>query len=466
MASLPHTSRRLMIPGSAKVKRENRKMPHSTPFLFGRESGVTENVSVQSPNSEDDEHPPHCGVRQRVEGCFASTDAFRRRHYPGLEDAEWNSWNWQIKNRITSLKQLASLITLSPEEEAAFRQTTCKLPLSITPYFMSLIDPCDPEQALRRTAVPTNREMFISQGEAEDPLCEDEDTVVPGLVHRYPDRVLLLTTGSCSVYCRYCTRHRMVAGRREDIRYNNQRLEKALDYIRQHREVRDVLLSGGDPLLLSDHKLEWILKRLKKIEHVEIIRIGTKTPAVLPQRITPELVRMLSRYHPLFMSLHFTHPDELTPEARRACGLLADAGIPLGSQTVLLKNINDDPLVLRRLFHGLLTMRVRPYYLYQCDPIPGSAHFRTSVSAGLDIINSLRGHTTGYAVPTYVIDAPGGGGKIALYPEAVVGRENEALLLRNYEGRTFSYPDPSGIIRPGLSLAESYDVGWSDLRFT
>ena len=371
-------------------------------------------------------------------------DAFRKRFFPGSSEQDWNSWFWQVKNRITGLERLSAMLDLSRDEVAAFGKATPKLPLSITPYFMSLIDPHDPRQALRRTAVPTVDEMVVSPGESEDPLNEDEDTVVPGLVHRYPDRVLLLVTGSCSTYCRYCTRHRMVAGRRHDCYYNRHRLEAAVAYIRRHPEVRDVLLSGGDPLLMVDRKIEWLLKRLRRIEHVELIRIGTKTPAVLPQRITPELVAMLARYHPLFMSLHFTHPDELTQETRLACNRLADAGIPLGSQTVLLKGVNDDPAVLRKLFHGLLTMRVRPYYLYQCDPIPGSAHFRTPVSSGLDIIRNLRGHTTGYAVPTYVIDAPGGGGKIALYPEAVVGREGGSLVLRNFEGRTFTYPDQVG----------------------
>jgi lysine 2,3-aminomutase len=258
-------------------------------------------------------------------------------------------------------------------------------------------------------------------------------------VHRYPDRVLLLVLDFCSTYCRYCTRSRVVG--HGSIFPSRVRLEKAIDYIRSHPEIRDVLLSGGDPLTLGDDRLEWILARLRQIPHVEIIRIGTKVPAVLPQRITPKLVRMLRRYHPLWMSLHFTHPDEGTPEAFRACTALADAGIPLGSQTVLLKGINDSVAVMKTLVHQLLRMRVRPYYLYQCDPISGSAHFRTPVEAGLDIIGGLRGFTSGYAVPTYVVDAPGGGGKIPVHPDTVLGREGGELLLKNYHGNCFRYPD-------------------------
>ncbi|MFH1091141.1 MAG: KamA family radical SAM protein [Pseudomonadota bacterium] len=370
---------------------------------------------------------------------------FRRHYYPEVTSEQWHDWTWQVKNRITTLSQLTGFIRLSPEEEAAFKVAGRKLPLSITPYFMSLVHPNDPAHPLRRCVVPTMAESLVSPGEAEDPLGEDHDSPVPGLVHRYPDRVLLLATGFCSTYCRYCTRSRMVAGRRDDCRYDRRRLQKALDYIKNSPMVRDVLISGGDPLLLPDDKLEWLIRRLRRIKHVELIRIGTKAPVVLPMRVTSALVQMLQRYHPLFMSIHFTHPAELTLEVKQACGRLADAGIPLGSQTVLLKGINDDAAVLKELYHGLLMIRVRPYYLYQCDPITGSAHFRTPVSKGLEMIQGLRGHTTGYAVPTYVVDSPGGGGKIALYPEAVVGREEDNLVLRNYEGRTFIYPDNGGI---------------------
>jgi lysine 2,3-aminomutase len=274
-------------------------------------------------------------------------------------------------------------------------------------------------------------------------LAEDEDSPVPGIVHRYPDRVLFLATSFCSTYCRYCTRSRMVGnGRRGPC--SQEYWERAIGYIEATPTVRDVLLSGGDPLTLSDEKLEWLLLRLRRIRHVEVLRIGTKVPVVLPQRITPALIRMLKRYHPLWMSIHFTHPDELTPEVARACERLSDAGIPLGSQTVLLAGINDNVETMKRLVHGLLQIRVRPYYLYQCDPISGSSHFRTSVRKGLEILAGLRGHTTGYAVPTYVIDAPGGGGKIPLTPNYVAGRDGDDLLLMNYEGEVFRYPDPAG----------------------
>jgi lysine 2,3-aminomutase len=285
-------------------------------------------------------------------------------------------------------------------------------------------------------------EYIIAPEEEADPLNEDADSPVPGLIHRYPDRVLFLTTGFCSVYCRYCTRSRMVGNAGGEFRFNIEQMQTAVNYIREHQEIRDVLLSGGDPLTLADSRLEWLLEQIHAIPHVEILRIGTKVPAVLPQRVTPALVNMLRKFHPLWMSIHFTHPDELTPEVAQACTRLADAGIPLGSQTVLLKGVNDTVDTLKKLYQGLLKIRVRPYYLYQCDPVHGSSHFRTSVSKGLEMIAGLRGKTTGYAVPTYVVDTPGGGGKIPLIPDYLVGRENGDLLLRNHEGKVFRYPDP------------------------
>jgi lysine 2,3-aminomutase len=289
--------------------------------------------------------------------------------------------------------------------------------------------------------IPTTAEFVSGPGEAHDPLAEDAHMPVPGLVHRYPDRVLFLVTSFCATYCRYCTRARMV-GQTGEYHFNEAQFSRALEYIAAHPEIRDVLLSGGDPLTMIDERLNQLLTRLRAIPHVEFVRIGTKVPAVLPQRITPSLTRMLRRHHPLWMSIHFMHPTELTPEVAQACSRLADAGIPLGSQTVLTRGVNDDVETMKRLVQGLLRIRVRPYYLYQCDPISGSAHLRTSVQRGLEIVNGLRGYTTGYACPTYVIDAPGGGGKIALWPDNVVGREGDDLLLRNYEGRIFRYPDP------------------------
>ncbi len=366
--------------------------------------------------------------------------AFRKRFYPNITLKEWQDWHWQLRNRIRDMATLGGMIRLSEDERHAMSGSAGSLPLAITPYYASLLDPWNPKQALRRTVVPTVHEHFRSGGEADDPLHEDEDSPVPGIVHRYPDRVLFLVTGNCSTYCRYCTRSRMV-GHHGNHCLDTAQWEKGLEYIAAHPEVRDVLLSGGDPLTLADEQLEWLLIRLRQIPHVELIRIGTKAPAVLPQRVTPALVKMLRRYHPLWISIHAAHPDELTPEMSRACMRLADAGIPLGSQTVLLSGINDDVETMKRLVQGLLKIRVKPYYLYQCDPIPGSSHFRTPVAKGLDVIRGLRGFTTGYAVPTYVIDAPGGGGKIPILPEYVVGQENGDLLLRNYEGNIFRYPD-------------------------
>jgi len=368
---------------------------------------------------------------------------FRKKHFPNVSTKLWNDWQWQTRHRIRTLAQLESMIVLSAEERAAFTPSETALPLGITPYYMSLVSTDDPHQPIRRSVVPTVLEAVRCPGEADDPLDEDAMSPVPGLVHRYPDRVLLLLSDFCSTYCRYCTRSRVVG--HGAIHPSRNRLERAFAYIEQATAVRDVLISGGDPLLLGEEKLAWVLSRLRQIPHVEIVRIGTKVPAVLPQRITPRLVRMLRRFHPLWMSLHFTHPDECTPEAYRACILLADAGIPLGSQTVLLKGINDDVETMRRLMHHLLKMRVRPYYLYQCDPISGSSHFRTPIETGLGIIRGLRGFTSGYAVPTYVVDAPGGGGKIPLMPDYVVGRENDALVLRNYENKLYRYPESGDV---------------------
>jgi len=370
-------------------------------------------------------------------------ESFRNIHFPHLSPVEWNNWHWQLRNRITNLSQLERIINLSDNERYAIIRHNAPLPLSITPYYASLLDRGDPNQPLRRTVVPVSNEYLLSPGEAEDPLGEDAHSPVPCLVHRYPDRVLFLVTDFCSNYCRYCTRSRMV-GKNNHGSSSPQHWEKAIAYIAANPEIRDVLLSGGDPLTLPDAKLDWVLSRLRLIPHVEILRIGTKVPMVLPQRITSGLVRILKKYHPLWISIHCTHPEELTPEVAQACGRLADAGIPLGSQTVLLSGINDNVATMKRLVHGLLKIRIRPYYLYQCDPIIGSSHFRTPVVRGLEIYEGLRGHTSGYAVPTYVIDAPGGGGKIPLLPETVVGREGNMLLLKNYQGHIYQYPDVTG----------------------
>jgi lysine 2,3-aminomutase len=329
-------------------------------------------------------------------------------------------------------------MTLSDDEKNTLQRLKNRLPLRVTPYYLSLIYDSEPGTPLRRAMIPTSGEMKITEAEKADPLDETGSSPVPGIIHRYPDRALFTVTQFCSSYCRYCTRSHSV-GKLGHLTKGE--WEIAFRYLEEHTEIRDVIISGGDPLTMNNDKLEYLLSRLRSIRHIEILRIGTKVPAVLPQRITPQLVSMLRRYHPLFLSLHFTHPDELTPETRRACEMLADAGIPLGSQTVLLKGINDDPATMKNLMHKLLTVRVRPYYIYQCDLIPGSSHFRTTVEKGIEIIENMRGHTSGYAVPQFVIDAPGGGGKIPILPSYVVESGPEKWVLRNYKNNRYTYPN-------------------------
>lgn len=370
-------------------------------------------------------------------GTKELTSRFRDLYYPGVSDDEWNSWVWQFSHSITTFDQLGQFFRLSPEEEYTAREKK-KLPVRITPYYASLIDPEDPGQAIRRTMIPVYNELIVTPEESEDPLGEENQSPVPQLVHRYPDRVLFLTTGVCAAYCRYCTRSHAVS-KKDKVHSGLAAWDRAIEYIREHTEVRDVLLSGGDPLTMSDERLEYLLSRLYQIPHVEIIRIGSKVPVVMPQRITASLVNMLRKYHPLFMSIHFTHPDEITPEVVTACNLLADAGIPLGSQTVLMNGINDEVEIMKNLYHKLLKIRVKPYYLYQCDPIPGSSHFRTPVAKGLEIIRGLRGFTSGYAIPHLVIDAPGGGGKIPILPDYIAERNESGYVLNNYQGRQFLY---------------------------
>jgi lysine 2,3-aminomutase len=363
-----------------------------------------------------------------------------RGFWTDVSDSDWNDFRWQLKHRVTTLEQLRRLLpTLTPEEEAGTRLANTKLALAITPYFFNLIDPADENCPIRRQVIPRIEETQTASWEMSDPCGEDAHSPVPGLVHRYPDRVLFLVTDRCASYCRYCTRSRLVSNA---AGYDfHPEFDRQIEYIRNHPEVRDVLLSGGDPLLLSDDKLESLLKQLRAIPHVEFLRIGTRIPIFLPQRITPELCAMLKKYHPLFISVHSNHPRELTTEVRDALGRLADAGIPLGNQSVLLKHVNDDAVVLGALFQKLLMCRVRPYYLYQCDLISGSAHLRTSVRRGLQIMEQLRGHTTGYAVPQYVIDAPGGGGKVPINPGYILSHNNDRVVIRNFEGKVFEYPE-------------------------
>jgi len=362
----------------------------------------------------------------------------------GVSENDWNSSAWQLKNRITSLEQLEEHLVLSEEERSGVLLSGTKLAMAITPHFFNLIDREDPDCPIRRQVIPRVEETWVSPYEMSDPCGEDSSMPVPGLVHRYPDRVLFLVTDRCASYCRYCTRSRVVSGAGEQDFESD--YEAAFRYLEEHDEVRDVLLSGGDPLLFSDRKLEKILERLRSIEHIEFLRIGSRVPVFLPQRITPELCEMLRKFHPLYMSVHFNHPRELTLEVKEGLERLANHGVPLGNQSVFLRGVNDDLEVMRTLVHKLLMARVRPYYLYQLDLIQGSSHLQAPVAKGLEIIEGLRGHTTGYAVPQYVIDAPGGGGKVPINPDYVVQKNSERVVIRNFEGKTFEYPEPA--VRP------------------
>ncbi len=355
-----------------------------------------------------------------------------------IPESDWQDWTWQLKHRITSLEQLEELMELTDDERAGCAHANQKLALAVTPYFFNLIDRNNPDCPIRKQVIPRAGEMVISDGEMLDSLGEDEHSPVSGLVHRYPDRVLFLVTDRCAAYCRYCTRSRLVSNAQD---YNfHPEFEQGLRYIEAHPEIRDVLLSGGDPLLLSDKKLEHLISRLRAIKHVEFIRIGSRIPVFLPQRITPGLCEIFKKYGPIWMSIHVNHPKEATAELRAACERLSFAGVPLGNQSVLLRGVNDDVDVMKALVHRLLRMRVRPYYLYQMDLITGGAHFKVDVRKGLEIIKALRGHTTGYAVPQYVIDAPGGGGKVPINPDYVEKITDDEIVFRNYEGNVFRYP--------------------------
>jgi lysine 2,3-aminomutase len=367
-------------------------------------------------------------------------EEYKLNPWKDATDEEWEDWRWQLKNRITKAEQLKLLLNLNDEEVAAIDASKGRMATAITPYFATLMSRTDPNCPIRRQALPTLQEIHFSPHDLLDPCAEDENSPVHGLVHRYPDRVLLLVTDKCAVYCRYCTRRRMVGSSEKCI--TEEEMDEAISYIQATKKVRDVLISGGDPLLLEDDHLERILTKLRKIPHVEIVRIGTRVPVTLPQRITPALTNMLRKYHPLWMSIHFSHPKEITKEVRRSCGLLSDAGIPLGSQTVLLRGINDKPSIMKRLMHELLKTRVRPYYIYQCDLAMGTEHFRTPIAVGINIIEKLRGHTTGYAVPSFVIDAPGGGGKIPVGPTYLISQDKGRMILRNYQGKVFEYQEP------------------------
>ena len=361
--------------------------------------------------------------------------------FPNVSDEQWNDWKWQVKNRIETLEDLKKYVTLTPEEEEGVKKTLQTLRMAITPYYISLIDPNNPDCPVRKQAVPTGKETYQSPADLLDPLHEDEDSPVPGLTHRYPDRVLLLITDMCSMYCRHCTRRRFAG--QKDGESAIDRIDRAIEYIAKTPQVRDVLLSGGDSLCVSDERLEYIISRVRAIPHVEIIRLGSRTPVVCPQRITDDLVNMLKKYHPVWLNTHFNHPQEVTKEAAEACAKLANAGIPLGNQTVLLRGVNDCVNTMKKLMHELVKMRVRPYYIYQCDLSMGIEHFRTPVSKGIEIIEGLRGHTSGYAVPTFVVDAPGGGGKTPVMPQYVISQAPGKVVLRNFEGVITTYTEPT-----------------------
>jgi len=363
------------------------------------------------------------------------------RMFGVTEDSpEWNDWHWQYRNRIMDADRLSEIIDLSETEKANISACLNKFRMAVTPYYLSLIDPDDPDDPIRAQAVPSVREMEYFPEEMIDPLGEESASPVRNIVHRYPDRVLFLVTHCCAMYCRHCTRRRLVG--EEDVSISNEELDEAIEYIRKTPEIRDVLVSGGDPLTLSDARLDEILSRLREIDHVEIIRIGTRVPVTMPMRITPALLDMLKKHQPIWINTHFNHPKELTSASIKACASIVDAGIPLGNQSVLLRGVNDNTETIRDLMLGLIRARVRPYYLYQCDLSEGLEHFRTDVRVGINIIGDLRGSITGFAIPLFVIDAPGGGGKIPMNPEYIVSIDDEKVVMKNHLGQIYEYPQP------------------------
>lgn len=363
--------------------------------------------------------------------------------YKNVSKSDWNDWKWQLKNVVRDIPTLKRIVHLNKKDEAGLEECLKKFRMAITPYYASLMDKKYRRCVIRLQAIPRIQEINGMLEDVEDPLHEDVDSPVPGLTHRYPDRVLFLVTHTCSMYCRHCTRRRVVGA--EDRQFTQKSIDLGLNYIRSNTVIRDVLLSGGDPLMLTDDRLEYILKALRAIPHVEIIRIGSRMPVVLPQRITNQLVEMIKRYHPIYLNTHFNHPREITHESRAACERLADAGIQLGNQSVLLRDINDCPYIMKQLVQKLLMIRVKPYYIYQCDLSKGISHFRTSITKGMEIIENLRGHTTGMAVPTFVVDAPGGGGKIPVMPNYLLSQSDRRLILRNYEGVITTYTQPDNV---------------------
>ncbi|MBD1372054.1 lysine 2,3-aminomutase [Hazenella sp. IB182357] len=381
-----------------------------------------------------------------------------QRHWTEVElwkdvtDEQWNDWLWQLTNTIRTIEDLSKVINLTDLETGGVDISDQTIPLNITPYYALLMDQNDPSDPIRMQSVPIASELNQTIYDMEDPLLEDTDSPVPGLTHRYPDRVLFLITNQCSMYCRYCTRRRFSG--QVGMGVPKKQMDACIDYIRNHPQIRDVLLSGGDGLLVNDRIVEYLMKELSSIPHVEIVRIGTRAPVVFPQRITENLCNILKKYHPVWINTHFNHPKELTPEARKACHMLADAGVPLGNQSVILAGVNDCPHTMKKLMHELVMTRVRPYYIYQCDLSEGIGHFRAPVSKGIEIIEYLRGHTSGYAIPTFVVDAPGGGGKIPLNPNYLISQSSSKTILRNFEGVITSYPEPQNYKEHEASTCE------------
>ncbi|NLE45084.1 MAG: lysine 2,3-aminomutase [Chloroflexi bacterium] len=395
-------------------------------ILLLRGNQLNKRLDTSGIEPEAPEEPPHpASVRANV--------------WNDVPNEKWNDWRWQITHRLNSLDEIRRIIRLTPSEEAGIAAQH-RFRLDITPYFASLIDPDDPACPIRRQVIPTVQELEGFESGMADSLNEEAHSPVPGLVHRYPDRVLMLVTTQCASYCRYCTRSRIVGD--PHAQFSQAQYDAQIDYIAQAPSVRDVLVSGGDPLVLPERILDRILTRLRAIPHVEIVRIGTRVPVFLPQRITGSLVEMLRRHHPLWMNIHFNHAHEITPEVSQACERLADAGIPLGCQSVLLAGINDCPNVIADLVRSLVRIRVRPYYLYQCDMVLGAGHFRTPVAKGIEIMESLRGHVSGFAIPTYVIDAPAGGGKVPVMPTYLISQSDRRVVLRNFEGFVTTYTEP------------------------
>jgi len=360
--------------------------------------------------------------------------------YADVPDEKWNDWRWQLSHRLNTLEEIEKVIPLTESERKAL-QTQGLFRVDVTPYFISLIDPDDPDDPTRKQIIPRSEEMKSFTAMMEDSLAEDRHSPVPGLVHRYPDRVLMLVTTQCASYCRYCTRSRIVGDPGQT--FSQAEFDMQIEYLKRTPQVRDVLLSGGDPLVLAPKILEQILSRLREIPHIEIIRIGSRVPVFMPMRVTQELVDMLAKYHPLWMNIHVNHPNEISLELEQACDRLTRAGIPLGNQSVLLAGVNDNVHIQRKLVQDLVRIRVRPYYLYQCDLVEGAGHFRTPVAKGIEIMEGLRGHTSGYAVPQYIIDAPGGGGKIPVMPNYLLSMSDHKVILRNYEGYVTTYEEPT-----------------------